>query len=193
MILSGVLYIHNIAQQRSDVVSSKMNLEMFESLVGIGRKEALPAIALVSTHWDVIREDVGRRREEELKKTFWKDAIKHGASVHRAHGESTPRTIIEHILSLSMNRAGEETSMLIQEELVDKEIPILLTEAGQRLQYDRDTLLEHQAQIARNSKDNERRANTEKKLELTKSQRRSLNVSFKDRVSTWARSVRPGC
>jgi hypothetical protein len=43
MTLSGVLYIHNIAQKQSELTSSKMNLrKMFESLVGIGRKEALP-------------------------------------------------------------------------------------------------------------------------------------------------------
>jgi hypothetical protein len=186
MSLAGVLYLHDIAQKRM-LGSTRMNLNMFESLVGIHRKGKFPTIALVTTQWDTVKEDVGKKREEELKAIFWKDAIEQGASVHRVHGESTHRSIIEDVLR---KNKGEDTSMLIQKELVDKERPIPLTEAGQKLRYDLDTLLKHQAQIAKNAQDDERREEAEKKLELIKTQRGSLNVSFRDRVSNWKRAVR---
>lgn len=169
--------------------STRMNLNMFESLVGIHRKGEFPTIALVTTQWDTVREDAGARREEELKQVFWKDAISQGASVYRA-SEGAHASIIQDILRKTKATEDENTTMLIQHELVDKERPIPLTEAGQKLRYDLADLLKHQAQIAKNAKDDEKRQETERKMAAIQAQKNALHVSFKDRVSHLLRTVR---
>ncbi|KAH6905897.1 P-loop containing nucleoside triphosphate hydrolase protein [Coprinopsis sp. MPI-PUGE-AT-0042] len=190
MSLAGVLYLHDISQKRM-FGSTRMNLNMFESLVGLHRKGQFPTVALVTTQWDtVVREDVGNRREDELKKTFWKDAIDRGANVYRVHGDSTHASIIQDVLGKSQEVEGKSTTMLIQHELVDKERPIPLTEAGQKLRYDLDVLLKNQAQIAKNAKNDEKqRQETEKKMAAIQAQQDSLHVSFKEKLSHWARAV----
>lgn len=194
MTVAGVLYFHDIGQKRM-LGSTRMNLRMFESLVGIGKKGRLPIIALVTSQWDLVRPEVGSQREEELKGAFWKDAIRGGAIVERVDGQGSHARIVNAVLKASEKRSEKEasssqrkpqsqTSMLIQHEFVDNDVPIPLTEAGQKLRYNLDDLLKHQAEIARIAENDAKRVEAEQKLESLRRQKETLKVSVAQRIKT---------
>ncbi|KAH6880603.1 P-loop containing nucleoside triphosphate hydrolase protein [Coprinopsis sp. MPI-PUGE-AT-0042] len=186
MSLAGVLYLNDISQKRM-LGSTRMNLKMFESLVGLRHKGTFPTIGLVTTQWDTVQEDVGIRREGELKKEFWKDAIDKGANVYRVHKDVTQASIVDDILNKSREMEVKNTAMLIQHELVDKERPIPLTEAGQKLRYNLDELLKHQAEIAKSAQDDANREEANRRYSALMKQAVQVSTSMKDRITHWLR------
>jgi len=48
----------------------------------------MPKVVLVTSMWDEAKQDVGERREEELKTTFWKEML--DAGCRTARFENTP-------------------------------------------------------------------------------------------------------
>ena len=130
MNIAGIVYLHDICQARITGMASE-NLDMFKKLVG---EDAFANVVLGTTKWSTIRQEIGQQREKQLCDTFWKDRIAHGSTVMRVGDDSSSAwAIIDHILR---NKAIE--SILIQDEVVEQQIPIPKTAAGRMLRYPPD-------------------------------------------------------
>ena len=127
MNLAGIVYLHDICLPRCTGTILK-NLDMFKKLCG---DDALGNVVLGTTKWSLIhRQETGEQREQQLHDSFWKDMINHGSVIRRVRDDSSAREILDHILQ---NKAIE--SVLIQDEVVDKRIPVPETTAGKTLRY----------------------------------------------------------
>ena len=127
MNLAGIVYLHDICLPRCTGTILK-NLDMFKKLCG---DDALGNVVLGTTKWSLIhRQETGEQREQQLHDSFWKDMINHGSVIRRVRDDSSAREILDHILQ---NKAVE--SVLIQDEVVDKRIPVPETTAGKTLRY----------------------------------------------------------
>jgi hypothetical protein len=103
--------------------SQLKNLELFTKICG---QKAMENAVLVTTMWSEVLEAVGVKREEELKRSFWKDQVAAGCGIERfeATQESAWR-IIGNIVekNLGMN-------VRLQEEMGDGGKTVNETEAG---------------------------------------------------------------
>ena len=81
LLLSGIIYLHPISANRVDGTAVK-NIEMMKQLCG---DQALSIIWLATTMWDHVSEEIGSRREKELRTTerFWGHFVQHHSSVYR--------------------------------------------------------------------------------------------------------------
>ncbi|KAG1740774.1 P-loop containing nucleoside triphosphate hydrolase protein [Suillus paluster] len=126
MKLAGVLYLHDISQPRM-FGTSRRNLDMFRRLCG---EDAEKNVILVTTKWGDIVPDVGRRREEQLKSSFWKEMVEHGSRPARFEGsKESAWEVIKPILA---NKEVLE-AIRIQQEMVDLGKMIPETDAGNTL------------------------------------------------------------
>ncbi|KFY32272.1 hypothetical protein V493_00350 [Pseudogymnoascus sp. VKM F-4281 (FW-2241)] len=78
-LLSGIIYLHRISDDRMEGQSLK-NLRMMRKLCGTN---SLKNVVLATTMWENVTESVGMERELELKQDFWKDMIEDGSTVAR--------------------------------------------------------------------------------------------------------------
>lgn len=72
--LAGIIYLHEISQTRMDGTASQ-NLRIFYKSCG---KDAFKSLILVTTKWDGVEGDMGRRREQQLSDTYWKKLLSPG-------------------------------------------------------------------------------------------------------------------
>lgn len=120
--LSGVIYLHPISNTRMEG-SSLRSLRMFRKLVGV---DALHNVILATTHWAEVSEEVGARREKELRNEFFKDLIDNGARMTRYAGNEQSG------LELLDMLVGQNRVVLdIQREIVDEKRDLIDTGAGQ--------------------------------------------------------------
>ena len=92
--LNGIIYIHPIKNERIRG-SPRHNLFMFRELCGTN---ALSKIILVTSFWDQVEEELGKRRETELKETpeYWGMMMKKGSRIARFQGrDSALSTVLE--------------------------------------------------------------------------------------------------
>ncbi|KAG1740794.1 P-loop containing nucleoside triphosphate hydrolase protein [Suillus paluster] len=82
MKLAGVLYLYDICQARM-LSTSRRNLDMFRRLCG---ENAEMNVILVTTKWGEVNKDVGERREQQLKSSFWKDMVAYGSQAVQFDG-----------------------------------------------------------------------------------------------------------
>ncbi|KAG2119830.1 P-loop containing nucleoside triphosphate hydrolase protein [Suillus discolor] len=184
MKLSGILYFHDISQTRMFGTSRK-NLDMFRRLCG---KDAEKNVVLVTTKWSEVQEEVGKRREQQLKSSFWQEMIQHGSQVARFHEPNLPESAWDVLEPILANRA-EAVAVRIQQELVDLGRLIPETDAGNAL---RASLQELAATHKRNieglkgkvREDEQRRRlkETEKEVYELLKQIRELKVPFGRRL-----------
>ncbi|KAG8830370.1 hypothetical protein FRC17_004959 [Serendipita sp. 399] len=80
--LSAILYLHPIHANRV-ARSARVNLEVFAALCG---KSAMPNVILVTTMWDLVPQEVGEIRVEELKRRFWSDMLECGGTTKPFRG-----------------------------------------------------------------------------------------------------------
>jgi len=120
MVLGGVVYLHDISQERFSGTACG-NLEMFNSLCG---DAAMDKVVLVTTKWGRLSQDDGSRRETELKGVHWKDMLDKGSKVKRFLGDQDSAW---NVLSIFLKRAsehyqdpGQEINLQIQEEIAVK-------------------------------------------------------------------------
>ncbi|TFK28462.1 hypothetical protein FA15DRAFT_665433 [Coprinopsis marcescibilis] len=106
--LTGVLYLHDITQKR---IRGPTSLKLVERLVGTG---SLSTLSFITTQWDTDTVQVGEERENELRDTFWKDALNGGATISRVHKtleHPTPHfDVVENILRRHMGRQSEDSA-----------------------------------------------------------------------------------
>jgi hypothetical protein len=140
MILGGVIYLHDISQDRFSG-TARRNLDMFSHLCG---EAALDKVVLVTSKWG---RHSGRdfvAREKELRTLHWQTILPSpgkpkGAHVMRlAHEEESKSAwkIVRHILVELDKRLSHKTLddvLQIQDELVRKKKSVPETEAARRL------------------------------------------------------------
>ncbi|KAK3950023.1 P-loop containing nucleoside triphosphate hydrolase protein [Pseudoneurospora amorphoporcata] len=124
-LLNGIIYLHRITDPRMQGTARK-NLFIFQKLCG---KDALKNVTLVTTMWEDVKLEDGKRRERELIETpgFWGSMAAQHAHVDR---HDNTQESAKRILERFFEREGIATSL--QKEL-EKGKEVLDTEAGKEL------------------------------------------------------------
>lgn len=127
--LSGVIYLHPITRQKMEG-SDMRNLRMFRKLCG---QQALKNVVLVTTHWDNVNEEIGNRRERELREKdgFWKSILDYGAKLARFTGECDSGLQL-----VGMLAQKPKITLTIQHELVNEGKALIETDAGTAVNED---------------------------------------------------------
>ena len=113
--IAAIIYMHKIDDNRMSDLLLK-NLGRFTSMCG---QTAMPNVVMVTTMWSRVSANEGAQREQELKKTFWKDILDNGGRTKRFNG--TYESAWGIIGSIMQNNTG--TTVNIQQEMVDAETP----------------------------------------------------------------------
>ncbi|GLB39694.1 putative 50S ribosome-binding GTPase [Lyophyllum shimeji] len=133
--MAGVIYLHDITQPR-DRGKALNNLCLFNKLCG---PNAARNIILATTKWSEVTNDVGVRRERQLKDEHWRDMIKHGLRTCRFN--ATRESAWEIVNQILDHRAIDASQ--IQEELVVIDKFLEETDAGRTLRFTLKDLLEN--------------------------------------------------
>jgi hypothetical protein len=141
MKLGGVIYLHDISQTRM-LGATRTNLAVFHKLCGEG---ADASIILGTTKWRDTTPEMGARREKQLIETYWQDHIARGSRVCRFEDSQASAWNIVHAI---LDSFEEQTTLRIQNELVDLQRYIPETDAGKTLRYTLEQLLEMQRKVA---------------------------------------------
>ena len=158
MKFAGIIYLHDISQDRITEVARK-NLSVFKKLCG---DRAAKHVVLATTKWSNLANETINQRETELRETFWKGMSSKGSSMTQFEG--TPESAQKIVQDILTNRSSD-VSLRIQKELVDLKRYLPQTDAGKTLYYDLKELL---GQL---------------KGELT--QLRNIDQADRDRDDTW--------
>jgi hypothetical protein len=164
-----------------------MNLQVFAGIFG---QKAMPNVILATTMWDLVEEEVGNGREQQLKKDFWKDMIADGCRTERFDNTHDSAWHIMDSLA-QKNRAP----VLLSSEMVDTRLRLNETTAGVTLNKELQKLIAEQKEAARKLREhagdqaneqvvkslNERKAEIEKKIRQTEDQIQQLKIPFSRR------------
>jgi len=170
MTLGGVVYLQNISENRMKG-ATRRNMEMFRELCGEGAREK---VILGTTHWGLVPDEVGQRREKQVAERFWTALEGKAVDVPNVlrflNTQDSAQNIIGAILkNLDHPKAkGEQcdsAALLFQRELVDLHRYIPETKAGKEL---RRQLQEMQKDMARDSDPASFAAKREKVLQQLK-------------------------
>jgi len=118
---------------------------MFGELTG---RRGTKNIVLATTMWDRLHPtlDDGNKRENGLKKKYWKVMIRHGAAVDRFLNTSDSAwSIVDNVVT----RSDHKEALLFQEERVDKEKCLKETSAGEALDLKLNQLVKRQEKTMR--------------------------------------------
>ncbi|KAF6753689.1 P-loop containing nucleoside triphosphate hydrolase protein [Ephemerocybe angulata] len=181
--LAGVIYVHRISDHRMGGVSTR-NFRMFRRLCGDG---ALKNVVIVTNMWNEVKEDLGKRREHELRTqdTFFKPVLDEGAvmvrhnhtkeSAHRVLGYLIHKdpTILQVVREISIEKKG------IDETAAGEEInKVLIAQAKahrkqmeELLQEHKDALREKDEQARREIEEDRRKLEAEMKRNQLEAQK----------------------
>jgi methyl-accepting chemotaxis protein len=134
--LAGIIYLHRISDNRMAGTPLR-NLRMFGRLCG---DDAIGNVILVTTMWGNTKEDVGARREQELKDKYWKGMLTLGSRMARFLNSTKSAW---DIVGLIVTK-GHTNPLLLQEELVDLRKRLSETQAAIVLYQDLQRYLEEQ-------------------------------------------------
>ncbi|KAF5325901.1 hypothetical protein D9611_000785 [Ephemerocybe angulata] len=147
-ILGGVIYLHDISQDRFSGTARK-NLEMFNHLCG---DAALHKVVLVTSKWG--REggrDFGAR-EKELQERHWRSMLEGQGKArtmrldHRNEGESAVR-IVDSILRRAAGSSLLDEVLQIQKELVNRKKFLPQTQAAKALRRQLEEMIQAQTEM----------------------------------------------
>ncbi|KAK7682651.1 hypothetical protein QCA50_014451 [Cerrena zonata] len=138
--LNGVVYLHRISDYRMGGVARR-NFRLFRELCG---EDALKNVVIVTNMWGDVTLQVGEAREAELARSdhFYRAILDKGA--HMLRHDNTLESA-RAIISAAMGLIPE--ALLVQHEMVDEELYVSETSAGQELQAD----LDKQAKVYRDN------------------------------------------
>ncbi|KAF8883770.1 P-loop containing nucleoside triphosphate hydrolase protein [Gymnopilus junonius] len=84
--LEGIVYLHDISQPRVE----ESYRGIFHLFAQLCEKDIVGSLLLVTTKWDGIsQQEIGAKREQQLRTKFWGAMINQGAQTHRFKGDST--------------------------------------------------------------------------------------------------------
>ena len=114
---------------------------MFEKLCG---KDAIHNIILTTTMWDIVDEETGRDREQQLKSKYWQTMLERKSSTSRFLGtrESALRVIAPLI-----DAANAKSWSLLKQEMVDMRTKLREKSAGFNLCQETEVLLQRRQQV----------------------------------------------
>ncbi|KIM78703.1 hypothetical protein PILCRDRAFT_824143 [Piloderma croceum F 1598] len=184
--LATIVYLHRISDNRMPG-SVLMNLQVFAGMCG---QKAMPNVILATTMWDLVEEQVGNGREQQLKKEFWKDMVADGCRTERFENTHDSAWDIVDSLAL-MNQAP----VLLSTEMVDTQLRLSETNAGITLNKELQKLIAEQKEAARKLREhagdqanehvvkglNERKAEIDRKIRQTADQLQQLKIPFSRR------------
>ena len=174
--------MHDISQSRI-WGSVRKSLAIFRKLCG---DEALKNVVIGTTKWDNVKLEVGQQREIQLRDDSWKEMIQHGSVIMQVHDDSA-WNVVDHILK-------NETidSVLVQCELMELQMIIPQTSAGQELRFTLQELLEmqiqtmHQLEMEEKDEWHERKvAENLAAIRATVQQLSELEVPINFRIKKW--------
>lgn len=144
------------------------NLRMFSNLCG---RDAIGTVILATTMWDLVREEDGKRREEQLRTKYWKGMLDNGSTMipFTATFESAWH-IVDTIIE---KRVIHGRSLLIQQEMVDLHRLLSETQAGITLYNTLQQLLADQREEVQKLRDE---ANAQSDPQLA----RALNARYEE-------------
>jgi len=96
--------------------------------------------------WDEVDEDVGAAREEELKSNYWKSMISRDSSTGRFIGT---RDSAFRLIAPLLDEASSRNELLLQKELVDLDLKLSETHAGQKLRSEIRYVAKQQQELLR--------------------------------------------
>jgi hypothetical protein len=125
--IAGVVYLHRVTDPRL-AGSAYRGLQIFKKMCGADNYRG---IILATTRWDEVDSTVGNERVNELKERteFWGDLLAGGSRVtDTAAGQLSALKIINHFTN-----KNERYTLRLQEEMVNQNVALHQTEAGQIL------------------------------------------------------------
>jgi len=146
MKLGGIIYLLSIGDKRMKG-TTRRNLDMFHQLCG---DKGLARVILGTTNWGEVDDNTGKMREQQLAKTFSNLMNASGSTrkLLRFHKtKESARAFLGVILERLKFRGNEilnDNVLRIQNELVELNRNIPETEAGKKLLYTLEQLLEIQ-------------------------------------------------
>jgi chromosome condensin MukBEF ATPase and DNA-binding subunit MukB len=185
--LATIVYLHRISDNRMTGTVLK-NLEMFATLCG---QKAMPNVIIATTMWGEVKRENGERREQELKREFWKGMVDDGCRTERFKDSYDSAW---HVIG---NLAKKERArVLLSHEIVDSDLRLNETQAGIALNKELEKLIKDRKDAARRLRDqvqnqnnelvvqelNKRQAEIEEKINQTADQLRELKIPFTRRV-----------
>ena len=145
--ISGIIYLHRISDVRVGGSGVK-NLRMFRQLCGETGQNSMAYVALVTTFWGGESQEVGDRREEQLKtsSSFWGQIIARGGKVFRHdRGALSGEMVISYLVGRK-----EKITLEIQREMVDRGKNLEDTGAGRVVQEELNKLkAEHTKELVK--------------------------------------------
>lgn len=164
--LSGIIYFHRISDPKMTGNALK-NLEMFNKVCG---EESLECVVLATTMWDMVSEEKGNAREEELvsEPTFWGGLKGLGSMVERVSGDKGTKarhnSATDSVQKIVLKK--QKIVLDIQKEMVDEHKPLHETSAGQGLDKGlQEARLEHEKEL-KSVQDSMRKADAKTKRML---------------------------
>lgn len=184
--LSGIVYLHPMHKVRMGGSAHK-NLRMFKQLCG---EESLSSVILATNMWSKVSEEVGKRREEELKKNkdMWADMISQGSVVFRHDDtQESAMKIIDFILN-----QGRTTVLSLQRQMNEEGMDLEETDAGREYRRDLESQIEGlektieemrgAIQIAKETGDEQRRQKLQDLMKGYEKKREETERKFKAKI-----------
>jgi chromosome condensin MukBEF ATPase and DNA-binding subunit MukB len=164
------------------------NLRLFSSFCG---QMAMPHVKFVTTMWCYVPEELGTRRQEELKGEVWREMLDDGCSVQRF--ENTYQSAWRIIGKL---RNHDRAQILLPDKIVGTRLQLNRTTAGVTLNGELEKLIKDQNDTARRIEEqagtqgnelmvqllNEQKAEIEEKIHEIADQLREIKIPFTRRV-----------
>lgn len=192
--LSGMVYLQRISDPRM-THGGRANLVMFRALCG---DDPLRKVVLATTFWgEMINTDKALQHEEELKTNpdYWGDMLSKKATMTRFHDtQESARNILRGLMENE-----EKISLQIQQEMIDQNLDLAQTTAGEFLnkelnamaeKYERDlerykqemraALAAHDVELREIKEDQARR--TQSILQAMQDQKEVLNARRRDEI-----------
>jgi len=138
-LLSGILYLHRIADNRMGGTPLR-NLRMFRELCG---KDPLDKVYFTTTMWDEVTEEVGDRRLKELRTDFWNTMLAQGAQTHECKSSNDSKRLIRDIIF----KEDERRILQLQQEMGEHNKKLKETAAGQYLFSQLEELVVKQSEL----------------------------------------------
>lgn len=140
--LAGIIYLHRITDPRMSGTSVK-SLEIIQALCGSSN---FKSITVVMNMWSSIDEETAKRRELELRETFWEPLLSHGSTARPHFG--TKESALAIVRSIVEN-AEPALMLAIQDQLVEQKMKLDATDAGRYVQKEMlEAMRRHQEELA---------------------------------------------
>lgn len=184
--ISVIIYLHRISDNRM-AGSPLKNLRMFASMCG---QAGMSRAVLCTTMWSDIRPEIGARREQQLRGTFWADMIDQGCTVHRFRDSYESTWKIVGILPT------ERDNITISREIHEEKKGLNETAAGVRFDEELNKLIADQRDASRRLEEQateqgnhvlvaelrQRQVEIEKRISVVSSQIQMFKIPFGRRM-----------